>query len=188
MATPGPALDAHPERCPIVIANVLEQSRIAVIGPASSVRPLLLQVPLLLWTLMNEHAYKYKIDQARGQGDLKRAFDGVFPWVVELILLRLGVSAEFVDYQMELIRQTNTAVGGRHCSGNPEGSCVGCYGGERRGVSGLGEGGVSDDYALHLAQANEAAYGGDKAGCRLLWTGSMRSRTVWRRRLGHTSG
>ena len=36
--------------------------------------------PLLLWSLMNDRAYLRKEDQARGQGDLKHAYDGVQQW------------------------------------------------------------------------------------------------------------
>ena len=46
--------------------------------------------PLLLWSLMNDRAYLRKEDQARGQGDLKHAYDGVQQWAVELVLLRMG--------------------------------------------------------------------------------------------------
>ena len=33
--------------------------------------------PLLMWSLMNDKAYLKKEDQARGQGDLKHAYNGV---------------------------------------------------------------------------------------------------------------
>jgi hypothetical protein len=36
--------------------------------------------PLLLWSMMNDRAYLRKEDQARGQGDLKHAYDGVQQW------------------------------------------------------------------------------------------------------------
>ena len=39
--------------------------------------------PLLLGSLMNDRAYLNKEDQARDQGDLKHAYDGVQQWVVE---------------------------------------------------------------------------------------------------------
>ena len=47
--------------------------------------------PLLLWSLMNDRAYLNKEDQARGQGDLKRAYGGVQQWAVEVVLMRMGV-------------------------------------------------------------------------------------------------
>ena len=39
--------------------------------------------PLLLWSLMNDRAYLKKEDHARGQMDLKHAYDGVQQWAVE---------------------------------------------------------------------------------------------------------
>jgi hypothetical protein len=46
---------------------------------------------LLLWSLMNDRAYLKKEDQARGQGDLKHAYDGVQQWAVEVVLMGMGV-------------------------------------------------------------------------------------------------
>ncbi len=66
--------------------------------------------PLMLWLLMNERAYQNKEDQARGQGDLKHAYDGVFMWAVELFLGRAGLPRRYVAYVAKLIRETMTAV------------------------------------------------------------------------------
>ena len=49
---------------------------------------------LLLWSLMDDRAYLQKEDQARGQGDLTHAYDGVQQWAVEVILRRMGVPEE----------------------------------------------------------------------------------------------
>jgi hypothetical protein len=43
---------------------------------------------------MNVRAYLRKEDQARGQGDLKHAYDGVQQWAVEVVLMRMGVPEE----------------------------------------------------------------------------------------------
>ena len=59
---------------------------------------------------MNDRAYGRKEDQARGQGDLKHAYDGVQPWAIELVLQRMGVPVEYVAHQAELVRRTRTAV------------------------------------------------------------------------------
>ena len=90
--------------------------------------------PLLLWSLMNDRAYLRKEDQARGQGDLKHAYDGVQPWAVELVLRRMGVPAEFVKYQSRLTFLTRTAVitpfgvteKFRRASGLPQGGTHSC--------------------------------------------------------------
>ena len=66
--------------------------------------------PLLLWSLMNDRAYLRKEDQARGQGDLKHAYDGVQQWAVEVVLMRMGVPEEYVQYQAKLALLTRTAV------------------------------------------------------------------------------
>ena len=71
--------------------------------------------PLLLWSLMNDRAYLNKEDQARGQGDLKHAHDGVQQWAVEVVLVRvrvgpMGVPKEYVQYQLKLTALTRTAV------------------------------------------------------------------------------
>ena len=66
--------------------------------------------PLLLWSLMNDRAYLNKEDQARGQGDLKHAYDGVQQWAVEVVLMRMGVPDDYVRYQTKLTVQTRTAV------------------------------------------------------------------------------
>ena len=39
---------------------------------------------------MNDRAYLKEEDQARGQGGVKHAYDGVQQWAVELLLLRMG--------------------------------------------------------------------------------------------------
>ena len=65
---------------------------------------------MMLWLLMGERAYQAKEDQARGQGDLEHAYDSAFQWAVELALMRLGVSPEYVEYVAELIRTSTTAV------------------------------------------------------------------------------
>ena len=83
---------------------------------------------------MNDRAYLRKEDQARGQGDLKHAYDGVQPWAVELVLLRLGVPKEFVKYQSKLSACTRTAVitpfevteKFRRASGLPQGGTHSC--------------------------------------------------------------
>ena len=59
---------------------------------------------------MDDRAYLNKEDQARGQGDLKHAYDGVQQWAVEVVLMRMGVPDEFVRYQTKLTVQTRTAV------------------------------------------------------------------------------
>ena len=55
-------------------------------------------------------AYLIKEDQARGQGDLKHAYDGVQQWAVEVVLMRMGVPDEYVRYQTKLTVQTRIAV------------------------------------------------------------------------------
>ena len=55
--------------------------------------------PLLLWSLMDDRAYPNKEGQARGQGDLAHAYDGVQQWAVEVVLMRTGVPDEYVQYQ-----------------------------------------------------------------------------------------
>jgi hypothetical protein len=66
--------------------------------------------PLMLWALMNEQAYRVKEDQARGQYDLQHAFDGVYWWAVEMVLMIKGLEDDYLDYQAKLIRDTETAV------------------------------------------------------------------------------
>ena len=63
-----------------------------------------------LWSLMNDSAYLQKEDQARGQGDLKHAYDGVQQWAVEGVLRRMGVSEEFVQYPTKLAVLARTDV------------------------------------------------------------------------------
>ena len=46
---------------------------------------------------MNDRAYLNKEDQARGQGDLKHAYDGVQQWAVEVVLMRMVVPDEYHD-------------------------------------------------------------------------------------------
>ena len=90
--------------------------------------------PLLLWSLMNDRAYLSKEDQARGQGDLKHAYDGVQQWAVEVVLMRMGVPDNFVRYQTKLTVQTRTAVitpfgvtdKFRRASGLPQGGTHSC--------------------------------------------------------------
>jgi ribonuclease HI len=90
--------------------------------------------PLLLWSLMNDRAYLNKEDQARGQGDLKHAYDGVQQWAVEVVLMRMGVPDDFVRYQTKLTVQTRTAVitpfgvtdKFRRASGLPQGGTHSC--------------------------------------------------------------
>ena len=45
-----------------------------------------------------------------GQGDLKHAYDGVQQWAVEVVLMRMGVPEEYVQYQTKLAALTRTAV------------------------------------------------------------------------------
>ena len=90
--------------------------------------------PLLLWSLMNDRAYLRKEDQARGQGDLKHAYDGVQQWAVEVVLMRMGVPKEYVKYQAKLSMLTRTAVitpfgvteKFRRASGLPQGGTHSC--------------------------------------------------------------
>ena len=90
--------------------------------------------PLLLWSLMNDRAYLRKEDQARGQGDLKHAYDGVQQWAVEVVLMRMGVPEEYVRYQAKLALLTRTAVitpfgvteKFRRASGLPQGGTHSC--------------------------------------------------------------
>lgn len=90
--------------------------------------------PLILWSLMNDRAYLRKEDQARGHGDLKHAYDGVQPWAVEIVLMRMGLPEGFVQYQSKLIAQTRTAMitpfgvtdKFRRASGLPQGGTHSC--------------------------------------------------------------
>ena len=90
--------------------------------------------PLLLWSLMNDRAYLRKEDQARGQGDLKHAYDGVQQWAVEVVLMRMGVPEGYVQYQAKLAMLTRTAVitpfgvteKFRRASGLPQGGTHSC--------------------------------------------------------------
>ena len=90
--------------------------------------------PLLLWSLMNDRAYLRKEDQARGQGDLKHAYDGVQQWAVEVVLMRMGVPEEYVQYQTKLAVLTRTSVitpfgvteKFRRASGLPQGGTHSC--------------------------------------------------------------
>jgi hypothetical protein len=66
--------------------------------------------PMMLWVLMGERAYQYKEDQARGQGDLEHAYDSVFQWAVELTMMRLGLSTDYVEYLAVLMRESRTAT------------------------------------------------------------------------------
>jgi hypothetical protein len=66
--------------------------------------------PLLLWSLVNDRAYLKKEDQARGQGDLKHAYDGVQQWAVEAVLRRMGLPEEYAQYQTKLVLLTRSAV------------------------------------------------------------------------------
>ena len=59
---------------------------------------------------MNGRAHLNKEDQARGQSDLKHAYDGVQKWAVEVVLMRMGVLDEYVRYQTKLTIHTRTAV------------------------------------------------------------------------------
>ena len=51
---------------------------------------------------MNDRAYLNKKDQARGQGDLKHAYDGVHQWTAEVVLMRMGVSDGYVRYHAQV--------------------------------------------------------------------------------------
>ena len=90
--------------------------------------------PLLPWSLMNDRAYMRKEDQVRGQGDLKHAYDGVQQWAVEVVLMRMGVSEEYVQYHAKLAMLTRTAVitqlgvteKFRRASGLPQGGTHSC--------------------------------------------------------------
>ena len=83
---------------------------------------------------MNDRAYLRKEDQARGHGDLKHAYDGVQPWAVEIVLMRMGLPEGFVQYQSKLIAQTRTAMitpfgvtdKFRRASGLPQGGTHSC--------------------------------------------------------------
>ena len=55
---------------------------------------------MLLWSMMNDRAYLNKEDQARGQGDLKHAYED------EVVLMRMGVPEEYVRYQTKLVKCT----------------------------------------------------------------------------------
>ena len=59
---------------------------------------------------MNDRAYLRKEDQARGQGDLKHAYDGVQQWAVEVVLMRMGLPEEYVQYQTKLAVLTRTSM------------------------------------------------------------------------------
>ena len=59
---------------------------------------------------MNDRAYLKKDDQARGQGDLKHAYDGVQQWAVEVVLMTMVVRGEYAQYQAKLAVITRTAV------------------------------------------------------------------------------
>ena len=59
---------------------------------------------------MRDIAYSNKEDQARGQGDLTHAYDGVQQWAVEVVLMRMGVPDEYVRYQTKLTVQMGTTV------------------------------------------------------------------------------
>jgi hypothetical protein len=59
---------------------------------------------------MNDRAYLNKEYQARRQGDLKHAYDGVQQWAVEVVLMRTAVPDEYVRYQTKLTVQTRIAV------------------------------------------------------------------------------
>ena len=65
---------------------------------------------LLLCSLMNDRAYLKKEDQARGQGDLKHAHDGVQQCAVEVAMRKMGVPEEYVQYRAKLAVLTRTAV------------------------------------------------------------------------------
>ena len=58
--------------------------------------------PLLLSSLTDDRAYLKKEDQTRRQGDLKHAYDGVQQWTVEVVLMRMGIPEEYVQYQAKL--------------------------------------------------------------------------------------
>jgi hypothetical protein len=58
---------------------------------------------LMLWILASEESFRNKTDQARGQGDLKRAYDSVFQWFLESALLRAGLPKEFVRQEAALM-------------------------------------------------------------------------------------
>ena len=66
--------------------------------------------PLLLWSLMNDRACLQKEGHARGQGDLKHAYDGVHQWAVEVVLRRMGVPEE---YDLYSTRQSWLCLQGR---------------------------------------------------------------------------
>ena len=83
--------------------------------------------PLLLWSLTNDRAYLQKEDQARGQGDLKHAYDGVQQWAVEVVLRRMGVPEEHVQYQTKLVVLTRTAVITPLGSQRSSGKLKGCH-------------------------------------------------------------
>ena len=51
---------------------------------------------------MNGIAYSKKEDQARGQGDLTHAYDGVQQWAVDVVLMGVGMPEEDVQYQTKL--------------------------------------------------------------------------------------
>ena len=63
-----------------------------------------------MWSLMNDRAYLNKEDQARGQGDLKHAYDGVQQRAVEVVPMRMGATEGYVQYQTTLAALTRTAV------------------------------------------------------------------------------
>ena len=44
------------------------------------------------------------------QGGLKHAYGGVQQWAVEVVLMRMGVPEEYVEYQTKLAALTRTAV------------------------------------------------------------------------------
>ena len=89
---------------------------------------------MLLWSLMNDRAYLNREDQARGQGDLKHSYDGVWQSAVKVVLMRMGVPDEYVRYQTKLTVQTRTAVTTpfgvteklRRASGLPQGGTHNC--------------------------------------------------------------
>ncbi len=45
---------------------------------------------------MNEQACRMREDQARGQYDLEHAFDGVYAWVVEVVLMMKGLGEDYI--------------------------------------------------------------------------------------------
>lgn len=89
---------------------------------------------LMLWLLGNEECYRSKVDQAKGQGDLRRAYDSVYQWVVESALLRLGLPEEFVRYEADLMRDKETRLitafgltsAFRRAAGLPQGGTESC--------------------------------------------------------------